>query len=335
MTFVWPVMLLSLASIPLLVMLYGRLQVRRRRIVETYGELGLGDPGANALAGRRRHLPPALFLVGLAILMVSSARPRMAVSLPRQVGMVILAFDVSGSMAADDVQPTRIEAAKAAARDFVDRQPQGVEVGIVAFSDSGFSVQVPTDDQDAILGAINRLVPQLGTSLANGIYASLNVIAVGEGATPLAYSNLTPAPTLTPTAVPSGYHAPAVIVLLTDGENNEDPNPLSAAQTAADRGVRIYTVGLGSASGTTLDINGFSVHTQLDEDMLQKIATTTDGEYFAADDQAGLEAVYQNLASRLVVKPEKTEVTSLFAALGALVLLIAGIISMTWYGRIP
>jgi Ca-activated chloride channel family protein len=276
-----------------------------------------------------------LFLAGLVILMISAARPQMAVSLPHRVGTVILAFDVSGSMAADDVQPTRIEAAKTAAREFVDRPPQGVNVGVVAFSDSGFSVQVPTDDQDAVLGAINRLTPQLGTSLANGIYASLNVIEVGEGKEPLSYSNLTPVPTVTPTAVPEGYHAAAVIVLLTDGENNEDPSPLAAAQAAADRGVRIYTVGLGSPSGTTLQINGFSVHTQLDEDLLKQIAQSTGGAYYGAEDQADLKAVYQDLASRLVVKAEETEVTSLFAAAGALLLLIAGIVSLAWYGRVP
>ena len=128
----------------------------------------------------RRHIPPALFLAGLTILIVALARPQTVVSLPRVEGTVILAFDVSGSMAADDMKPTRMEAAKAAARDFVQRQPPSVQIGVVAFSDNGFSVQVPTNDQDAILAAINRLTPQRGTSLANGIRASLNAIAVGS-----------------------------------------------------------------------------------------------------------------------------------------------------------
>jgi Ca-activated chloride channel family protein len=334
-TFAWPMMLLSLASIPVLVLVYAGLQRRRRRIAATYGELGLDRPEGMALTGARRHLPPTLFLLGLAILMVAAARPQMAVSLPRQVGTVILAFDVSGSMAADDVQPTRIEAAKTAARDFVGAQPPNVDVGVVAFSDSGFSVQVPTNDQEAVLGAINRLVPQLGTSLANGIYMSLSVIESGKEQPPLIYSNLTPAPTATPTAIPQGYHAPAAIVLLTDGENNEDPDPLAAAQAAADRGVRIYTVGLGSSAGTTLEINGFSVHTQLDGQLLQQIADLTGGNYYGAEDQGDLEAIYQDLAKKLTIKSEKTEVTSLFAGAGALVLMIAGIISLTWYGRVP
>lgn len=335
MTFAWPIMLLTLASIPILVFLYTRLLLRRRRIAATYGELGLAGPDAFGPSGIRRHIPPAVFLLGLTILMISAARPQMAVSLPRQVGTVILAFDVSGSMAADDVQPTRIEAAKSAAREFVGGQPANVDVGVVAFSDSGFSVQVPTNDEEAVLGAINRLAPQLGTSLANGIYMSLNVLESGEGQTPLTYSILTPAPTQTPTAVPQGYHAPAAIVLLTDGENNEDPDPVAAAQSAADRGVRIYTVGLGSPSGTTLEINGFSVHTQLDGPLLQQIADLTGGVYYGAEDQGDLEAVYRDLATKLTIKSEKTEVTSLFAGAGALILLIAGVISLAWYGRVP
>jgi Ca-activated chloride channel family protein len=335
MTFAWPKMLLTLISVPLLLFLYGRLQRRRQRIAEAYGELGLDSADRPGLGSARRHLPPGLFLLGLVILMVSAARPQMNVSLPRQVGTIILAFDVSGSMAANDAQPTRIEAAKTAARDFVGQQPANVDIGVVAFSDSGFSVQVPTNDQEAVLGAINRLAPQLGTSLANGIYMSLNVIDAAQGQAPLIYSNLTPVPTETPTAVPPGYHGPAAIVLLTDGENNENPDPLAAAQAAADRGVRIYTVGLGSPSGTTLDINGFSVHTQLDEQMLQQIADATGGAYYGAENEADLKTAYRDLATKLTIKPEKTEVTSIFAGAGALVLLLAGIISLVWYGRVP
>jgi Ca-activated chloride channel family protein len=335
MTFAWPEMLLALLGVPVLLFLYGRLQHRRHRIAATYGELGLNHPELTGRSEARRHIPPALFLIGLIILMVAAARPQMTVSLPRQVGTVILAFDVSGSMAADDVKPTRIEAAKTAARDFVGGEPPSVDIGVVAFSDSGFSVQVPTDDKDAVLGAINRLAPQLGTSLASGIYMSLSIIEPNKGQGPLSYSILTPAPTATPTAVPQGYHAPAAIVLLTDGENNENPDPLAAAKAAADRGVRVYTVGLGSPTGATLEINGFSIHTQLDEDLLKQIADTTGGAYYGAEDQGELQAVYRDLATKLTIKPEKTEVTSLFAGAGALVLLIAGIISLIWYGRVP
>ena len=148
----------------------------------SYGSLGLVQEAAGRQLGARRHIPPALFLAGLTILMVALARPQTVVSLPRVEGTVILAFDVSGSMAAEDLKPTRMEAAKAAARDFVQRQPRSVQIGVVAFSDSGFAVQAPTNDQEAILAAINRLTPQRGTSLGQGILASLNTIAAAQRA---------------------------------------------------------------------------------------------------------------------------------------------------------
>ena len=183
------------------------------------------------------------------------ARPQAVVSLPRQEGTVILAFDVSASMGATDLAPTRMEAAKAAAKDFVARQPSSITIGVVAFSDSGVSVQAPTNDQATVLSAIDRLAPQRGTSVAQGILASLKVIATapsGAVRQRLLHQRIAPRrrPSPTPTPVPAGIHAPAVIVLLSDGENNEIPDPLAAAQAAADQGVRIYTVGIGSAAGS-------------------------------------------------------------------------------------
>src|SRR3990170_6596347 len=335
MSFIWPAGLISLASIPLLALLYTRMLQRRRRFVANYAELGLLDQAGADLSRIRRHIPPVLFLVGLTIMMIGIARPQMTIQLPRQAGTIVLAFDVSGSMAAEDVEPTRMEAAKAAAREFVVRQPPWVQIGVVAFSDSGFGVQVPTVDQEAVQGAINRLTPQLGTSLANGINASLSVIEVSQGEAPLQYSNLMPVPTLAPTPVPEGFHAPAAIILLSDGENNEDPNPLAAAQLAADRGIRIYTVGLGSTAGTTLEMEGFAVHTQLDEETLKRIASMTGGAYYSADDQEQLKNVYGDLGSRLIIKPERTEATSIFAVAGVLILFMGGALSLVWFSRVP
>jgi Ca-activated chloride channel family protein len=348
MSFIWPVMLLLLLLIPLFVVLYIMLQQRRRRFATSYSNLGLVQGAMGRGPGIRRHIPPALFLVGLTILTIALARPQTVVSLPRVEGTVILAFDVSGSMAADDLKPTRMEAAKAAARDFVQRQPPSVQIGVVAFSDSGFAVQEPTNDQEAILASINRLTPERGTSLANGILASLNTIAASAASTGQALqidSSLTPTslPTAaTPSAqpafgtpVPEGTYTSAVIVLLTDGENNESPDPLAAAQTAADRGVRIYSVGIGSAAGTTLHINGFTVHTQLDEAMLQQISQLTAGDYYNAENEQDLRTIYENLAPQLVIKPEKTEVTSIFAGASIFVLLIGGTFSLLWLSRLP
>src|SRR5437762_13845825 len=180
MSFIWPVMLLFLLLIPLCVGLYIRLQRQRRRLAASYGSLGLVQASAGRPLGLRRHIPPALFLVGLTILLIALARPQAVVSLPREEGTVILAFDVSGSMAADDLKPTRIEAAKAAARAFIERQPASVQIGVVAFSDGGLSVQAPSNQQADVLAAISRLTPTRGTSVGQGILASLKVIAAQE-----------------------------------------------------------------------------------------------------------------------------------------------------------
>jgi Ca-activated chloride channel family protein len=335
MSFIWPVMLSFLVCIPLFALLYLVLQRRRRRFAAKYGSLGLVQGAMGRGPGIRRHVPPALFLVGLTTLMIALARPQTVLSLPKLEGSVILVFDVSGSMAAEDLKPTRMEAAKAAARDFVQRQPPSVQIGVVAFSDSGFVVQPPTNDQEAILATIDRLAPQRGTSLAHGILAALNTVAAGAGQVSPVGDNLTAPPTPTPTPVPPGAYTSAAIVLLTDGENNEPPDPFAAAQMAADRGVRIHTVGIGSAAGTTLHVNGFTVHTQLDEATLQRISQLTDGVYHNAENEDDLRAIYADLGSQLVIKPEKMEVTSIFAGASILVLLIGGILSLLWFSRLP
>jgi len=335
MSFIWPEMLFLLTWVPLFAMLLVRMQRRRRELAARYGSLGLAPQAAHRAPGARRQIPPALFLIGLTLLGVALARPQAVVSLPRIEGSVILAFDVSGSMAADDLKPTRMEAAKAAAQDFVRRQPPSVQIGVVAFSDSGFAVQAPTNEQEAILAAINRLGPERGTSLASGILVSLNAIAVDAEPDSRLYSDLTPTPAPTPTPVPRGTYMPAVILLLSDGENNESPDPLAAAQSAADRGVRIYTIGIGSAEGITLHVNGFTVHTQLNEAMLQQIAQLTDGAYYSAANEQDLHTIYDNLTPQLVIKPEKMEVTSLLAGASLLVLLMGGALSLLWFGRAP
>jgi Ca-activated chloride channel homolog len=305
-------------------------------LVARYGNLGLVQGASGRRLGARGYIPPVFFLLALTILIVALARPQTVVSLPRLEGKVILAFDVSGSMAADDLKPTRMEAAKTAARQFVQNQPSTVQIGVVSFSDGGFSTQSPTNDQDAVLTAINRLTVQRGTSLAHGIEASLNAIAAGSEQPPLSLSiNRTQTPSPTPTPVPKGTYISAVIVLLTDGENNQSPDPLSVAQTAADRGVRIYTVGVGSTAGATLHINGFTVRSRLDEDTLRQISQLTGGTYYNAENEDDLRAIYDHLDPQLVIKPQKTEVTSLFAGAGILVLMIGGTLSLLWLGRLP
>ncbi len=335
MEFIWPSLLFLLLLIPLLAGLYSWMDRRRRQNTDPYGSLGFGQATDRADPGRRRHIPLALFLVGLSILIVALARPQAVVSLPRQEGTVILAFDVSGSMAAEDLEPSRIEAAKTAARQFVERQPTSVQIGVVVFSDSGFTVQAPTNDEEAILASINRLVPQRGTSLAYGILVALNTIASDGAQPPAQLSDLTLEPTLTPTPVPRGTYEPVVIILLTDGENNAPPDPIEAARLAADRGVRVYTVGIGSQAGATLTIEGFNVLTQLNEELLIQISEITGGAYFNAVTEQELQAIYENIDPQLIVKPSKMEITSIFAGASIVILMLGGTLSLLWFSRLP
>ena len=335
MTFIWPYLLVSLLLIPLFVLLYLRLERRRRQIIERYGTMGIVQTAAGRALGWRRHLPYMLFLLGLTLLCTALARPQAELSLPRLEGTVILAFDVSGSMAADDLKPTRMEAARTAAIEFVQRQPPTVRIGVVAFSEGGFTVEPPTNDQAALLATISRLRPERGTSLASGILASLNTIFATPPPSGAIYTNLTPTPAPTPPPVPPGSDKSIAIVLLTDGENTAPPDPLEAAQTAANRGVRIYTIGVGSAAGANVEIEGLTYHTQLDAETLQSIAQITQGEYYNAQDEEELRSIYQNLNLQFVTKPERTEVTSLFAGAAILLLLSGGLLSMLWFGRIP
>ena len=335
MTFIWPRMLWSLLLVPLLVAGYLFLQRRRRRITANYGSLGIVRGPSGKTPGFTRHLPQTVFLAGLTILTFTLARPQAVVSLPRVEGTVILAFDVSASMAATDFKPNRMEAAKVAAEDFIAHQPLGVVIGVVGFSDGGFAEQPPTNDRDALLAAIKRLAPTSGTAVARGIEASLNIINANNQSGQLTYSNLVPTITPTPTPMPQGTYTPAVIVLLSDGENNELPDPLAEAQVAADRGVRIYTVGIGTTAGTNVHVSGFTIHTQLDEATLKQIAQITGGTYYNAQNEQDLLKIYDTLGSSLVVKPEKTEITSLFAGASILVLLIGGVLSLAWFSRLP
>lgn len=338
MSFVWPAMLLLLAAIPLGVLAYGVGDRRRRSRVAALGHLRVGTPSDRPVrrVALRRRVPAALVLAGLTVLVLALARPQSVISTPRFEGTVILSFDVSGSMAADDVEPTRMEAAKTAARAFVARQPPSILTGVVAFSDSGFSVLVPTGDQTEVLAAIDRLDPERGTSIARGIISSLTAIAASERDPAEGYyTNRSPDPVQLPALVPPGTTVPAAIVLLSDGENNQRPDPLEAAQAAAERGIRIFTVGIGTEEGSTLEIEGFRVHSRLDEPSLRRIAEVTGGTYYAATDPAELEGIYRNIETRLVLRPEATEVTSLFAGAAVLLLTMGALAGLRWLGRLP
>jgi Ca-activated chloride channel family protein len=334
MTLIWPGMLVTLLLLPLLVGLYLELLRRRERVTGDLGPLGLVQSRSGQHTGRRRHLPPALYLCGLTFLLLALARPEMPVSLPRVEGTVILAFDVSNSMLANDLEPSRIEAAKEAARAFVANQPSTVQVGVVAFGNGGLVVQPPTNAQGDILAAIERISPQGGTSLGQGIFTALNAIA-GEA---IAVDAVAPGDDDLAQEMPSfsiDDYSSAVIMLLTDGENTSAPEPLDVAQLAAEAGVRVYPVGIGSAAGTVLEVDGFNVVTQLDEAALQAIADVTNGSYYRASDATSLQDIYQKVDLQMTIKGEKMEVTSILATIGAFFFLLAAVLSMAWFGRVP
>ena len=283
MTFIWPQMLIWLVLVPLCVIGYILLMQRRRGMAARYANPRLVQQTGGQRLRVRRHIPAVLFLLALMILIVALARPQAVVGLPRLEGTIVLAFDVSASMGADDLKPTRLEAAKAAARDFVQNQPSSVQIGVVTFSDGGFATQAPTNDQGLVLAAINRLTLQKGTSLAHGIKSALSTInAVTNPPLSLSDRSQTGTPTATPSPVPKGSYTSAVIILLTDGENTQSPDPLASAQNAADRGIRIFTVGIGSSAGATLHLDGFTVRSRLDEQTLQQISQLTGGTYYNA-----------------------------------------------------
>lgn len=327
-------MLVSLLLIPILIGLYFRLLQRRGQDSADLGPLGMVQNQSGRHLGRRRHIPPTFFLAGVTLLLFGLARPEMLIDLPRVEGTVILAFDVSNSMAADDLEPTRMEAAKTAARAFVENQPSTIQIGVVAFSNGGLIVQQPTNDQAEILATIDRLSPQGGTSLAQGIFTSLNAIAdepIVFDEEALAEGELADGLQ----ALQIEDYSSAVILMLTDGENTGLIEPLAIAQVAAEAGVRIYPVGIGSAEGAVIEIEGFNILTQLDEATLEEIASVTNGLYYHAKEEEELQEIYESIDLQLTIDGEKMEVTALVAGISILVLIVGGLLSMRWFGRIP
>ena len=330
MSFIWSSMLGLLLLVPVLALVYVMMQRQRQDVV---AKSGFGLVQTARVTDVRRHYPAMIFLLGLTILIFSLARPQATVSLPKYEGTVILVFDVSGSMAAEDIEPTRMEAAKKIASDFVQDQPANVSVGVVAFSDGGLSVQTPGVNREETLGTIERLVPRRGTSLGNGVLVALNAIAVDAGDPPLMNtSNVSSTEDMV--NMPQGWYPSAVIVLFSDGENNDRFDPLAVTDLAVDLGVRIYTVGVGSAEGITIKVEGMNVHTALNEPLLQQIAQTSGGQYYFAGDEKELHRIYNDLVPTLSIKPEELELTALLAGVGILVFLLGGALSLLWFGRV-
>jgi Ca-activated chloride channel family protein len=328
MTFLAPRALLFLLLVPVLVVAYVWV-VRRRAVNERdLGTMAQSRTRAGKRLGWRRHVPAAVFLVGVIVLLVGLGRPEATIDLPRREGTVILAFDVSASMKAKDLAPTRIAAAKQAARAFVADEPSSIRIGVVAFSDAAFVLQPPTHSHADVLAAVGRLSAKGGTALGRGIITALGAVA-GK---PIVVDQKA----LERGARQPGVHflGSAAVVLLSDGDNTAALDPLRAAPIAAQAGVRIFPIGIGSPNGAVVDVDGFQVATALDAPLLRGIASRSGGTYFPAQDTDALRRVYDSIDLKLTVAGRKTELTAIAAGVGLLCFLVAAGLSMRWYGRV-
>lgn len=388
MTFIWANLLWLLLLIPILVLVYILLMRRKKRNALRFASLAVVRAAMGKGSGFRRHLPPLLFLLAVIVMILAVARPAAYVTLPSESGTVILAIDVSGSMRATDIKPSRIGAAKEAATTFVKGQPHNVRVGVVAFSTYATLVQPPTLNRDAVLAAIDRLYPERATAIGSGILVALSAIfpnyefdlgsrpgrygsgglgslggsggfggyggfgggagvlgggGFGSGGLPGVLNEPSGNSTFgqggaqkqpLPPPVPPGSDRSAAIVLLTDGQSNTGVNPVQAAQKAADLGVRIYTVGLGTTNGQIIGFGGWRAHVQLNEQDLKRIASLTLGKYFRATNYTDLKEIYRGLSTRLITETKKNELSALFTAAAAILILAAGLLSLMWFGRV-
>jgi Ca-activated chloride channel family protein len=346
MTFLWPEMLLLLLIVPALVAAYFILLRRKKEAALRYASLSIVKEAMGRGQNLRRHLPALLFLVALIAMITAIARPAAVITLPSQHQTIILAMDVSGSMRAVDVQPNRLLAAQAAAKAFVSEQPSNVRIGVVSFAATASVVQMPTQNRSDIIAAIDRFQLQRGTAIGSGIIVSLatlfpeagidvSALLYGRNAprgVPLDQARKTEKPSIKP--VPPGSYTSAAIILLSDGQRTTGPDSIEAARMAADYGVRVFTVGIGTTKGETIGFEGWSMRVRLDEETLKSIANMTRGEYFYAGTAADLKKVYEVLNARLVLEKKDMEISALFSAAAAVAALSSALLSLLWFNRI-
>ncbi len=340
MTLLWPEMLWLSLAVPVIIVAYLLVLRRKKKIALRYASLSMVQEAMGASRQLRRHIPPLIFLLALISMLIAISRPAAVVTLPYQYETVILAIDASGSMRAADVSPTRIAAAQAAARSFV-ADP---------FAATASVVQPPTLNREDVLAALDRIQLQRGTAIGSGILVSLKILFPDlefdlrssnprpGGAREASRGTAIDAPAKGQPAdskpVPPGSYGSAAIILLSDGQTTAGPDPIEASKMAAERGVRVFTVGIGTVSGEILGAEGWSMRVRLDEEALKTIANVTKAEYFYAGTATDLTKIYKALNSRLVLEKKATEVTALFAAAGAVFGLLSGLLSLLWFNRI-
>jgi Ca-activated chloride channel homolog len=352
MRFLWPELLWLLLFIPTLAAAYVYAMRRRKKTAIRYASLLLVRDALSPGQGIRRHLPPALFLLAMTAAIVAIARPTAVVLLPSETLTLVVAIDVSRSMRAEDVAPNRLSGAQTAAKSFIEELPRNIRVGIVSFAGTAAAVQTPTENKEDLVAAIDRFELQRGTATGNGLMLSLAMLFPDDGidlpaaiydgdfssrgsrAVPIdrarkpdkaARRELKP-------ALPGSY-ASGAIIMLSDGRRTTGIDPLAAARMAADRGVRVYTVGFGNREGARLDLEGWSFYAIPDEETLKAVAHMTGAEYFHAGNANDLRKIYQNLSAQFSLERKETEVGALFSAAAALLVLGAGLLSLLWFHR--
>ena len=346
MSFLWPQYLWLMLAVPLLVLFYLWLLGRRKKLVLRYASVAIVKQAMGRGLGWRRHVPPGLFLVAVAALLFAASRPLATVTLPSDHATIMLTMDVSLSMRATDVKPTRLVASQVAAKAFLQELPKGIRVGIVTFAGTAQLVQPPTLNRDDLVAAIDRFQMQRGTAVGSGIVVALAELFPDEGIDlgEMTYGAQKRGKSLDDSAkakpkkefvpVPPGSFESAAIVLLTDGRRTTGIDTQEAAQMAARHGVRVYAIGLGTVDGTIPGFEGWSYYLRLDEPSLKSVAQVTQGQYFYAGNADDLKTVYEKLGTRLQVDKKETELSGLLALLAAVLAISASALSMVWFNRV-
>lgn len=347
--FLWPQFLWLLAVLPLLVLLYWWILHRRKKVALRYASLSIVREAMGRTTGWRRHVPPFLLLLAFAAMLLAAARPVATITLPSTQQTIILAMDVSGSMRATDVQPNRLVASQNAAKAFLKELPRHVKVGIVAFAGSAQVVQPITLSREDLNAAIDKFQMQRATAIGSAIVVALSELFPGQvDLASVTYGRASNDPFAPqgraidqPQAekkpfepVPPGSYGSAAIILLTDGQRTTGVDTAEAAKMAADRGVRVYTVGVGTVDGEVIGFEGWSMRVRLDEDTLKAVARDTKGEYFYAGTAENLKQVYESLSTRLTVEKKETEVSGLLALAAAVLVLLSAGLSLFWFNRV-
>ncbi len=351
--FVWPEALWLLLLIPVLLGLYLLSLRRKKKTTLRFASLVLVRAAIGPRQSLRRHLPPALFLLALAVGLLTLARPMASVTLPSDNMTVLLAVDVSRSMLARDMPPNRIVAAQAAIKNFVDGIPRNIRVGIVSFAGAAAVVQTPTTVREELMDAVDRFELQRGTATGAGMLLALSQLLPeagidvesgifdkhfsrqrGEASSLEGRRQALKDAKKDVVIVPPGSYTGGVVVLLSDGRRTTGPDPLDVAKIAADKGVRVYTVGFGTKEGAEIPgSEGYSWYARLDEDALKGVAAMTGAEYFHAGNPEDLKKVYANLNSKFSLEAKETEIGALLSALMVLLIVASAALSMRWFHR--